>query len=117
MSLAEDTSWPPSPIPATPTLLPITSWAEMYQETLATGVMFESCWLDSVEAGVAYFFRWVGTPRATVLAVWNEDSLSFVECRGTRDRLLTATESQQVMAEIHRLFSRAGYSISVGGNA
>jgi hypothetical protein len=89
----------------------------MHQEALTTGVAFDAFWLESVEEGVAYFFRWAGTPRATILAVWNEDSLTHVECRGQGDRLLTAQESQEAVDEIHRLFSCAGYSALVKGCA
>jgi hypothetical protein len=56
--------WTPPPIPGTERLVPITSWPEMYIETEATKVEFDLFWYDCVLDGVAYFFRWLGEPRA-----------------------------------------------------
>jgi hypothetical protein len=66
------TPFPSPPIPGTKRLVPITSWPEMYDETTTTKVEFDQSWYDSVVDGVAYFFRRLGEPRATVLIVWDE---------------------------------------------
>ena len=58
-------NFPPPPIPGNELLIPITSWEAMYAETRVTGVEFEQFWFDSVQDGVAYFFSWLGDPRAS----------------------------------------------------
>ena len=54
-------------------LVPIGTWLEMLRETEITKVEFDVFWFDSVKDGVAYFFRWLGEPRSTILVVWNND--------------------------------------------
>jgi hypothetical protein len=78
----------------------------MYGETTVTGVEFDAHWYESVEAGVAYFFRWMGEPRSTVLAIWDDRGLTHVECRKTGDLLLTSKESTPIVAHVTRAFRR-----------
>ncbi|MBP5996713.1 MAG: hypothetical protein KAX99_00820 [Azonexus sp.] len=83
-------NFPPPPIPGDELLIPITSWEAMYAETQVTGVDFEQFWFDSVEDEVAYFFRWAGEPRSTVLVVWTDDGPTHIECRSSvTKKLLT----------------------------
>lgn len=89
----------------------------MWEEIPVTGVEFDAHWLDLVESRVAYFFRWTGTPRATVLVVWSDDEIRYVECRGQGDRKLCSTESLEIVVELHRLFVEAGFAIVVEGTA
>lgn len=59
--------FPVAPIAPTPFLVPIASWAQMYEEAKTMRVEFDSFWYDHVYAGVAYFFQWKGAPRSTDL--------------------------------------------------
>lgn len=106
--------WPPPPIPTFSPLFPITSWAEMHAETLATGVEFDNFWLESVDAGVAYFFRWLGEPRATVLAIWEGRNLTLVEYRGVGDRDLKPEESLGIVEAVHQAFRNAAFGVGTG---
>jgi hypothetical protein len=89
----------------------------MWEETRTTNVEFTAFWLDHVESGVAYFFCWLGPPRATVLAIWSDDNLQMVECRGTGDREIPAADSRDITVEIHQLFTEAGYGVAFEGRA
>lgn len=99
--------FPVLPVAGSKLLVPIVSWKEMYRETQATGVEFDEFWDESVREGVAYFFRWLGEPRATVLVIWNRDRLTHVECRKLGDVLLSEGEMAPVNAELARLFADA----------
>jgi hypothetical protein len=89
-------------------LTPITTWYEMFVETRVTGVEFDVFWYESVEAGFAYFFRWLGVPRATVLVVWNEQGPLHIECRTFGDQLVSAGDADPILAEVTMLFRAAG---------
>lgn len=102
--------FPACPVNGTALLTPITSWAEMYRETQTTGVEFSELWDDSVHEGAAYFFRWLGEPRATVLVIWENDHLTFVECRKAGDVVLSEAESAPIFAEIARAFAGANFA-------
>ena len=88
-------------------LVPITSWPEMYRETTTTGAEFDEFWYETVEDRVAYFFRWLGEPRCTVLAVWDDRGLTHVECRKTGDIVVSATEAAPIVAELTHAFRNA----------
>lgn len=101
--------FPPCPIVASERLTPITSWSEMYRETQTTGVVFEEFWDESVNEGVAYFFRWLGNPRSTVLVVWNDEGPTHIEARTHGDALVLEKVAKQITKEVFRLFRKAGY--------
>jgi hypothetical protein len=101
--------FPPPPIPGTERLVPITSWAEMHSETEATKVEFDLFWYHSVLDGVAYFFRWLGEPRATVLVVCDDAAPTHIECRKRADAPLAEEESATIIAEVTHAFRAAGY--------
>ena len=90
-------------------LVPITSWPEMHGETQITNVEFDLFWYDSVADGVAYFFRWLGQPRSTVLVVWNDEGPTHIESRNMGDLLLSAEDSANITAEVTSAFRAAGY--------
>lgn len=96
--------FPAPPIARSTLLVPIPSWAEMYWETQMTRVEFDLFWYDSVNDGVAYFFRWLGEPRCTVLVVWNDAGPTHIECRKVGDELASELEAALIVAEIKRLF-------------
>lgn len=104
-----DTSFPPSPIEGTERLVPIESWLEMFGETQVTGVEFDEYWYESVEAGAAYFFRWLDKPRATVLVVWNMEQPTHIECRMIGDVLMADIDTVPIVAEVTHLFRCAGF--------
>ncbi len=104
-----DTTFPRSPIEGTERLVPIKSWLEMFGEAQVTGVQFDEYWSESVEAGVAYFFRWLDRPRATVLVVWNMEQPTHIECRTIGDALVSDTEAVPIVAEVTHLFRSAGF--------
>lgn len=101
--------FPPPPIEATELLSPITSWEDMFSEMRVTGVDFDSFWDESVEEGVAYFFRWTGAPRATVLVVWDDEKPTHIECRTYGDDLLTGGLASEIEEEVVTQFYRAGF--------
>ena len=43
---------------------------------------------DSVEDCNAYFFRWLGDPRSTVLVVWDKKKPTHIECRKSGDWIM-----------------------------
>ena len=96
--------FPAPPIAGNSLLAPIPSWADMYRETQMTRVEFDLFWYDSVNDGVAYFFRWVGEPRCTVLVVWNDAGPTHIECRKVGDELASQLEAALIVAEVNRLF-------------
>ncbi|MCX5822142.1 MAG: hypothetical protein NTY86_01180, partial [Deltaproteobacteria bacterium] len=102
-------AFPPPPVEGSKFLVPITTWPEMFRETTCTGVIFDEFWYDSVEAGVAYFFRWLGEPRATVLVVWNDKMPTHIECRKRGALPTVADESERIIAEVTLLFRNAGF--------
>ena len=103
----EDT-FPPPPVEGSEFLVPITTWSEMILETKCTGVIFDEFWYDSVEDGVAYFFRWLGAFRSTVLVVWDDERPTHIECRKSGDLLASTEESERIIAEVIQLFRNAG---------
>jgi hypothetical protein len=102
-------AFPPPPVEARELLVPITTWAEMFRETKLTGVDFDEFWYDSVEDGTAYFFRWMGEPRSTVLVVWDKKKPTHIECRKSGDLLASADETERIIAEVTLLFRNAGF--------
>ena len=103
-------TFPSPPIVASELLTPITSWPEMFREETITGVEFDAFWYESIEQGVAYFFRWLGEPRSTVLVVWDDEGLTHVECRKIGDLVLSTTESMPIIVELGRAFRNAGFA-------
>jgi len=101
-------SFPIPPITGSESLVPITSWPEMYRETTTTGAEFDEFWYESVEDRVAYFFRWLGEPRCTILAVWDDRGLTHVECRKAGDVVVSETESVPIIAVLTNAFQNAG---------
>jgi hypothetical protein len=102
-------AFPPPPVKASEFLLPITTWSEMFRETQFTGVEFDEFWYDSVEDGRAYFFRWLGESRSTVLVVWDAERPTHIECRKSGDLLASADEAERIIAEVTLLFRNAGF--------
>jgi hypothetical protein len=102
-------NFPPPPIPGDDLLIPITSWEAIYAETQVTGVEFEQFWFDSVEDGVAYFFSWLGEPRATVLIVWTDEGPTHIESRTFGDQEVSSDESRAIVASVIVQFRKAGY--------
>ena len=103
-------SIPPSPIVGTRRLVPITSWSALTHECKITGVVIDLFWCESLVEGVCYFFRWVGKRRATVLTVFSDGVLDFVECRTTGDRLIPACDAMDIIYEVSACFMRSGFS-------
>ena len=101
--------FPPPPIEGNERLVPIRSWAEMFFEMQVTNVEFNEFWYESVEEGVAYFFSWFGSPRSTILVVWDDDPSTHIECRTFGDILLPDAEATPIITEIIHLFRSAGY--------
>jgi hypothetical protein len=81
----------------------------MYAETQVTGVDFEQFWFESVMDGVAYFFRWEGDLRSTVLVVWTDEGPTHIEARTFGDEPVVGTELDAVTAHLVLLFRKAGY--------
>jgi hypothetical protein len=100
--------FPPPPIPASGLLVPIESWPEMVQEQKVTGVEFELFWYQCVADGVAYFFRWLGEPRSTVLVVWNSAGPTHIECRTAGDCLVSTDQAKPISTGVIRLFQDVG---------
>ena len=105
-------AFPACPVEATERLKPITSWTEIYREAGTTGVEFEEFWDQAVHDGVAYFFSWLGRPRATVLVVWEAGRLTHVECRREGDVQLSVEEAGPIVWEVVHAFQRAGFGDS-----
>ena len=102
-------AFPPPPIAGDELLITITSWEALHVETRVTGIEFEQYWFDSVEDQVAYFFKWLGEPRSTVLVIWTVDGPTHIECRTFGDRELDRQESNAVIAAVIMHFRNAGY--------
>lgn len=100
--------FPPPPIKGSKRLIPITSWAEMFREKQVTGVEFDEYWYEGVEAGVVYFFSWLGGPRSTVLVVWNGRHPTHIECRSIGAALISEKDAEPILAEVTQLFKDAG---------
>ncbi len=81
----------------------------MHNETRETNVEFDLFWYDSVTDGLAYFFRWLGAPRSTVLVVWNDQGPTHIECRTIGDVLVSDHETANITAEITSAFRAAGH--------
>ena len=107
-ALSSETEFPAPPIAGSVLLVPIPSWAEMYRETRITLVDFDLFWYDRVNEGVAYFFRWLGEPRCTVLVVWNDTGPTHIECRKVGDKLASESEAALIVAEVTGLFGNKG---------
>jgi hypothetical protein len=101
--------FPPPPVKASELLVPITTWPEIFREAEVTGIIFDEFWYNSVEDGVAYFFRWLGEPRSTVLVVWNDKMPTHIECRKRGALPTAADESERIIAEVTLLFRNAGF--------
>lgn len=101
--------FPPPPIKGSELLVPIKTWLEMFNETQLTGVEFDAFWYESVNEGVAYFFKWLGNPRATVLVVWEDAGPTHIECRTFGDVPVSDVEANSIRAEAVKLFCKAGF--------
>ena len=101
--------FPPPPIEGSERLVPIRSWADMFFEMQVTSVEFDAFWYESVEEGVAYFFSWLGSPRSTILVVYDDDPSTHIECRTVGDILLPEAEAIPIITEVIHLFRSAGY--------
>ena len=101
--------FPDSPVPASDLLVPITCWSEMVCESRITGIEFDQFWYESVKDGVAYFFRWLGAPRSTVLVITYDDLLYHLECRTLGDQLVPRLEAEPIIAEVMKQFQDAGF--------
>lgn len=101
--------FPAPPVEASEFLVPITTWAEILREAEVTGIIFDELWYDSIEDGVAYFFRWLGEPRSIVLVVWNDDRPTHIECWKCGDLPISADESERIIAEVVLLYRKAGF--------
>lgn len=80
----------------------------MYAEMQITGVEFEQFWFESVEDGVAYFFRWLVNLRATILIVWTDDGPTHIECRTLGDQEVADDESRGVISTVVMQFRDVG---------
>ena len=101
--------FPPCPIKGTERLAPLASWLQINHELKTTGVEYEQFWDEAVHEGVAYFFQWVGHPRATVLAIWQQRRLTHVEARKAKDEPLSQAEAEPIIAEVVHAFEKAGF--------
>jgi hypothetical protein len=97
------------PVKTSEVLVPIAPWPAIFQEAKVTGIIFYEFWHDSVEDGVAYFFRWLGEPRSTVLVIWEVDGPTHIEARKSGDLPLSAGELEPIIAEVTMLFRDAGF--------
>lgn len=104
-------TFPPCPIQGTPRLKPLRSWLELHGERRLTRVEYDQFWDEAVHDGVAYFFRWLNKPRATVLVVWDGKRLSHVEGRKVGDVPLSKSEEAQILSEVAVAFARAGFKL------
>jgi hypothetical protein len=107
---SEGPSFPPCRVPGTALLVPISSWEGLFSETLEVGVDFDAFWCQCILDRVAYFFQWLGEPRCTVLTVWNDAGLTYVECRARGDRLLFTNEVLEIEREVAQAFWEAGFT-------
>lgn len=81
----------------------------MRAERKGTGVDYDLFRDESISEGVAYFFSWRGEPRATVLVVRADRTLTHIECRGVGDQLLDEGQSLPIVGEIVRMFLAVGF--------
>jgi hypothetical protein len=102
--VAIDDSFPPVPVAASSLPKPITTWRDIFDESTASGVAFDELREQSVADSAARLFRWFGSPRATVLVVWDDTGPTPVECRKTVDPPLTPSEQAPVVDEVSRSF-------------
>lgn len=103
-----DTEFPPSPVAGTAFLRPLRSWREVYEENKVTETEFDAFWYQSVIDGIAYFYSWLGEPRATVLVVRDNAGGLFVECRTVGDRHLSSDESAPIVEHVTKAYSTIG---------
>ena len=107
--------FPPPPIVGSDQLVPITTKTGMLEEMLVSGAEFDDFWNESVEENVAYFFKWLGEFRATVLVVWGDEGPTHIESVKAGSLSLTDEERQSVRDEVTRLFQEAaGKDIMAG---
>ena len=106
-----NTIFPAWALDRTDDLVSIASWRDLHAETEVTGVEIDQFWCESIDDGVAYFFKWLGEPRATVLAVAGEQSLTFVECRQSWDKPVGQLAATEVVSTVVKAFGRAGFSV------
>lgn len=105
--------FPPPPIAGNSKLVPIRSWHEMFLETKVTDVEFDNFWFESVAEEVAYFFSWLDQPRATILAIWGNKELAYIECRTLGDVLVEGEALEPILTMVIQAFQQAGYSIQL----
>ena len=81
----------------------------MVCEARITGVEFDQFWYESVKDHVAYFFRWLGAPRSSVLVVFSDESLYHLECRTLGDQLVPRMKAEPIITEVVKRFQGAGF--------
>lgn len=103
--------FPTPPVTGTARLVPITSWRQMHCEMELTGVEFDEFWHESVNEGVAYFFKWLGEPRGTVLTVFSraERVLTVIEAHKLGDIPMSPDALMPILSEVTQLFREAGF--------
>ena len=100
--------FPRPPVKASNFLVPITTWPDIFHEAKITGITFDEFWYDSVEEGVAYFFRWLGEPRSTILVIWQDEGPTHIEGYKRKYIPLSEDELEPIVAEVTMLFRNAG---------
>ena len=108
-----DDSFSVLPLEASNLLQPIRSWSDMHREMLVTGVEFDLFWYENARDGMTHFFSWLGEPRATVLAVFNDERLPYIECRKSHDVQLAPEESMPIVREVLRVSNLSGLSAEI----
>lgn len=98
-----DNPFPQPPFAKTELLRPICAWSDMVDEMVITGVDFDEHWYSCVMEGVAYFYRWHGSMRATVLVVFNTYAIVYVEARQFDDQLVPEVEHLLIVDAISEI--------------
>jgi hypothetical protein len=98
-----DNPFPSPPFAQTELLSPICAWSDMVDEMLATGIDFDEHWYSCVMDQVAYFYRWNGSMRATVLVVFNTEAIVYIEARRFDDQLVPEGERLLIVDEISEI--------------
>lgn len=103
--------FPASPVSATSLLTPLGSPPAIRDDSLATGIPFDSFWIESILEGVAYFYAWHGHPLATVLVVFADESINWIEVRGEGDTELSQEQSKPIISYVLARFRQAGFRL------
>jgi len=100
--------FPPSPLPTHSLMQPLSSAFAIAEDAEEMSFTFESWWVERVYEGVAYFFRWTGNTRATVLLVIDRDRVTHVECQGCGGTKIEGSEFQPIGRVLQELCHQAG---------